>query len=108
MAYLSVPAGARRARRAPLAGGALLLAVLTACTPRSSQPPEPPAAGAIPHSVGVSDLHLPVGRYMLTVGQALDLDEADDAAVRACMRRLSVPYPPAVRPPAGSAARGRP
>ncbi|WP_433455201.1 hypothetical protein ACQPXS_44840 [Streptomyces sp. CA-142005] len=60
--------------------------------------------GAIPRIVGVEHLHLPVERYMLTPRQALGYDELDDAAVRACVRRLSVPYPVAARLPAGSAA----
>ncbi|MEU0333865.1 hypothetical protein [Streptomyces sp. NPDC006193] len=104
MAYLSPPARARRARRAALAGGALLLAALTACSSPSSRPAGPPALGAVPRTVGVAHLRLPVERYMLTPRQALDFDRASDAAVRACMRRLSMPYPPAVRLPAGSAA----
>ncbi|MGW2485701.1 hypothetical protein ACWCV9_00585 [Streptomyces sp. NPDC001606] len=119
MAYVSAPAPAqpaRHVRRAPrrwlprrvaLAGGALALAALSACSSPSAQPSHqtaPPVVGAIPRIVGVEHLHLPIERYMLTPRQALEYDEADDAAVRACMRRLSVPYPAAARLPAGSAA----
>ncbi|MFJ9864270.1 hypothetical protein [Streptomyces sp. NPDC101165] len=101
MAYVSTHALVRRVRRAAIAGGVLLLVTLTAC---SSQQNKPPALGKIPRTVGVEHLHLPVERYMLSPRQALDFDQASDAAVRACMRRLSVPYPPAARLPAGSAA----
>ncbi|MEV3854141.1 hypothetical protein AB0J38_07420 [Streptomyces sp. NPDC050095] len=119
MAYVSTPASeppvrrARLVRRAALVGGALTLAALTACSSQSpgpaqpSAPAEPPALDAIPRTVAVEHLHLPVERYMLTPRQALDLDEANDATVRACMRRLAAPYPAATRLRTGSAEERR-
>ncbi|GLX48803.1 hypothetical protein Shyhy01_17530 [Streptomyces hygroscopicus subsp. hygroscopicus] len=93
-----------RVRRVALVGGALLVAALTACSSRTPRPAGPPALGEIPRTVAVERLHLPVERYMLSPRQALRFDEVQDAAVRACMRGLSAPYPAATRLRAGSAA----
>lgn len=104
MAHVSPSASVRRLRRAATAAGTLLLAAVTACSSQSPQQAKPPELGEIPRTVGVERLHLPVERYMLTPRQALDFDQVSDATVRACMRRLSVPYPATARLPAGSAA----